>query len=124
MFAAGNLLHAAETADAAALSGRHVAAGVLRHLAGAPWPAAPAPLECAAPLHWVARDRGGLLLRARRELVDARVEAVQDGRALWQGRLPRVHAGRSVRMPSSWLAGADRAGGPVVLRVRRARVRG
>ncbi|MGW4796200.1 NAD(P)/FAD-dependent oxidoreductase, partial [Nonomuraea sp. NPDC004297] len=36
VFAAGNLLHPVDTADVAALDGRHVAAAVLAHLAGAP----------------------------------------------------------------------------------------
>ena len=39
-FAAGNLLHGAETADVAALDGRHVAASVSRYLDGEDWPAA------------------------------------------------------------------------------------
>ena len=38
LFACGNLLHGAETADVAALSGRHVAAGVLDRLGGGAWP--------------------------------------------------------------------------------------
>ena len=53
MFAAGNLLHGAETADVAALSGSHVAAGVIRYLDGEPWPTARIPIRCEAPLGWI-----------------------------------------------------------------------
>ena len=41
VFAVGNLLHGAEQADVAALSGRHVAAGVAVFLADGAWPARP-----------------------------------------------------------------------------------
>ena len=53
LFAAGNLLHGAETADVAALSGRHAAGAVRAYLAGAAWPAAQVPLICEEPLHWL-----------------------------------------------------------------------
>src|SRR5581483_5222325 len=46
IFAAGNLLHGAETADVAALSGDHVAAAVASHLDGEPWPLARVPIRC------------------------------------------------------------------------------
>jgi thioredoxin reductase len=54
VFAAGNVLHGAETADVAALSGRHAAAGVLAALAGEAWPAARVEVACEPPLHWIA----------------------------------------------------------------------
>ena len=46
IFAAGNLLHGAEPADVAALSGRRVAGAVQEHLAGAAWPAGRVPVSC------------------------------------------------------------------------------
>ena len=54
VFAAGNLVHAAETADVAALGGRHAA----RHLAAALGPGAPPraqriPVTVTAPLRWI-----------------------------------------------------------------------
>jgi hypothetical protein len=136
LFATGNLLHGAETADVAALTGRHVARGVLRHLGGEPWPAARVPVVCEAPLQWVAPNaisaggptatpaRGRFLLRAARALADVRVQAVQDGRTLWDGWVPRVLPGRSARLPAGWAGGTDPGGGPVALRVVRARSRG
>ncbi len=78
VFAAGNVLHGAEQADVAALSGRHVAAGVARFLSDGEWPAARVPLVCAPPLGWVAPNavsagagapaRGGFALRASEHL--------------------------------------------------------
>ena len=138
LFAAGNLLHGAETADVAALSGRHVAAAVLRHLEGRPWPVARVPIRCHAPLDWIAPNavaaptppatppRGRFLLRARESLTAPLVGLVQDGRTLWRGRVPRLGPGRSARLPAAWAAAADVGGGPVdahVVAARRPRPR-
>jgi len=133
VFAAGNVLHGAETADVAALSGRHVAHSVLAHLGGAPWPPARIPVRCAAPLHWVVPNivtpggplppRGRALLRAREMLVAPRLVARQDHRTIWAGQLRRVQPGRSTRLPSEWVERVDPAGGPVELRVTNARRR-
>jgi thioredoxin reductase len=135
LFAAGNLLHGAETADVAALSGRHAAGAVRAYLDGAPWPAAQVPLTCEEPLHWLSPGavevtlpraqppRGRYLLRAREELLDARVALDQDGRSLLRQRLPRVTAGRSAALPVAWAAAVDPRGGPVLARVLRARRR-
>ncbi|MGA2011440.1 MAG: FAD-dependent oxidoreductase [Solirubrobacteraceae bacterium] len=136
LFAAGNILHGAETADVAALAGRHCARAVRDHLRGAPWPAAPVPLVCEAPLHWItpgaveahARPpapppRGRYLLRAREELLDARIALVQDGRELTRQRLVRVTAGRSAALTPAWADAVDGHGGPVLARVLAARRR-
>ncbi|HEX4008989.1 MAG TPA: FAD-dependent oxidoreductase [Solirubrobacteraceae bacterium] len=135
LFAAGNVVHPAETADVAALAGRHVAATVQAALEDrAPWPAAAAPLICEAPLHWVAPSavspgplagppRGRYLLRAHRELIDAGVEMVQDGRALGRHRAVRVTAGRSTALPAAVTARADPDGGAISVRVVSARCR-
>jgi thioredoxin reductase len=54
VFAAGNLLHGAEQADVAALSGRHAAAGVVQYLEDGEWPKQRAPIVCDPPLGWIA----------------------------------------------------------------------
>ena len=126
LFAAGNLLHGAETADVAALSGRSVAESVIRHLDGDPWPTSRVPIECEAPLHWmtpsaIVAPRDGthppFRLRAHEILGSRQVEIGQDARTLWRGRLKRLMPGRSARLPSSWTAAVDSDGGPVVARV-------
>jgi thioredoxin reductase len=141
LFAAGNVLHGAETADIAALSGRHAAAAVAAYLDGAPWPAGQVPLICEAPLHWLSPGaveavpgsggqrrvapppRARYLLRAREELLDVRVALHQDGRLLLRHRLARVTAGRSAALPAAWRDDVDPGGGPVQARVLRARRR-
>jgi hypothetical protein len=128
LFAAGNLLHGAEQADVAALSGRHVAASVMRYLSAGDWPARRLPLLCEPPLGWIAPNvvsdpvgavpaRGHFALRADEHLQRPHVEVVQDGRVLWSGRLPRVMPGRSARLAASWTTGADAGGGPVTVRL-------
>jgi hypothetical protein len=126
LFAAGNVLHGAETADVAALSGRHVVASVLRHLDGEPWPDARVPIECETPLHWIApnavgapnpRENPRFRLRAREIVGSSQVKVVQDGRTLWLGRVRRLMPGRSARLPSDWRKAVDVRGGPVVVHV-------
>jgi hypothetical protein len=131
VFAAGNLLHGAETADVAALSGRHAAAGAAAFVRGASWAEATVPIECAPPLAWISpnaivataraapggppRDR--FLLRAHDFLARPALEIDQDGRALWTGRVRRLVPGRSASLPHEWTAAVDAAGGPVCVRV-------
>ena len=54
ILAAGNLLHGAETADVAALSGRHAAAAAAGLVRGSETPERRVALECEPPLHWIA----------------------------------------------------------------------
>jgi thioredoxin reductase len=125
-FAAGNLLHGAEPADVAALSGRHAAASVSRWLAeGESWPERRVPITCRPPLQWIspnavsaaiqppARER--FALRSAAFLGRSEVEIRQDARLLWSGRVPRLIPGRSRAMPSSWITRVDSEGGPIVV---------
>ena len=63
VLAAGNVLHGAEQADVAALSGRRVASSVTRYLATGEWPAQRVAVCCEPPLGWIAPNvissRGG-----------------------------------------------------------------
>ena len=144
VFAAGNLLHGAEQADVAALSGRHAAAGVARYLEDGEWPRERVPIVCEPPLGWIApnvvaggtapppgaavapreappRDappRGRFALRAHEFLRAPRVEIVQGDAVLWSGRLARLMPGRSTRVPHGWTPRADPGGGEVRVRLR------
>ncbi|GAA1499666.1 NAD(P)/FAD-dependent oxidoreductase [Streptomyces synnematoformans] len=125
VFAAGNVLHPADTADVAALDGRHVAHQVLRALAGhGPVPGPGCPLVADAPLRWVAPGllrpgdpgppRGRPLLRSAELVRLPRVTVRQDGRVLGRRTLPwPASPGRVFRVPWGLAAGADRRGGPV-----------
>jgi hypothetical protein len=133
VFAAGNVVHGAEAADVAALSGRHAGAAAAAHVVkAAPWPAARVPVRCAPPLHWIAPNaitpdagappRGRFALRAHAFLRAPLVRVAQDGRALWEGRLRGLQPGRSAALPAGWAGAVDPAGGPVEVAVARARV--
>jgi hypothetical protein len=126
-FAAGNVLHGAEQADVAALSGRHVAGAVERYLADGEWPGRRVPIRCEPPLGWIAPNavsgagappRGRFMLRARELLTRPRVELVQDERVLWRGGPARVMPGRSAALPAAWTRGVELGGGPVVCRLQ------
>ena len=129
VFAVGNLLHPVDTADGAALDGRHVAAAVQAWLAGRD-KAVPAPgvtpIQVEAPLRWVAPQlisadggipaRGDLLLWTDQYRRLPKLRAVQDGRTLATKRTPWPAApGRIYRAPWSLVAGADPRGGAVTL---------
>ena len=127
VFAAGNLLHPAETADICALDGRHVAPGVAAYLRGpGEWPSH-LRVASRSPLAWVAPNlllatghpppRGRFLLRSREFVSRARIQVRQDGRELWSGRVGRLVPGRSAHIPAAWAAGVDPAGGPVIVAV-------
>jgi len=125
LFAAGNVLHGAETADIAALSGRAAAESVVRFLEGEPWPTSRVPIECDVPLHWIApnvvttsgqREHPPFRVRAQQMLSSRQVEVTQDGRTLWHGRVRRLLPGRSTRLSASWTRDVDAAAGPVVIR--------
>jgi hypothetical protein len=125
VFAAGNLLHGAEQADVAALSGRHAAAGVVRYLEDGEWPRPRVPIVPKPPLGWIAPNVVGLdapprarfALRSHEFLRAPRVEIVQGDAVLWSGRLARLMPGRSTRIPHGWTARADPGGGEVGVRL-------
>jgi len=130
VFAAGNVLHGAETADVAALSGRHAAAAAAEFAAGRDQREAPGSrvaIECEPPLHWIAPNavapgagappRGRFALRSREFARRPRVEVLQDERVLWEGRLARLVPGRSAALPHDWTAAVDPSAGPVRVRL-------
>jgi thioredoxin reductase len=129
VFAVGNLVHPVDTADGAALDGRHVVAGVRAHLAGDAAPAPTVRLTAAAPFRWVtpqlltpgvAPARGDLLLWCDDHQRLPAVRAVQDGRVLGRSRTLRPAApGRIFRVGAEVVAAASPGGGPVVLALDR-----
>jgi hypothetical protein len=134
VFAAGNLVHAAETADIAALSGRHAARSIFAmlgtrraaaHRGAAPGAAAAwtsgVPLRAGPPLRWISPNAvaacppplGRFVLRSQEFRRLARLEVRQEGRLLARSRPVRLIPGRSVHLDAAWLARVDPAGGPV-----------
>ena len=122
VFAAGNLVHAAETADIAALSGRHAARQIAAYLRGHRGTAARVAVEATSPLLWISPNAvtaglppplGRFTLRTAAFRRPASLEARQDGRLLVRSRPRRLIPGRPVHLAGSWLAAVDPAGGPV-----------
>jgi thioredoxin reductase len=118
VFAAGNLLHGAETADVAALGGRHAGAAAAAFVSnGHGWPEARIPIECEPPLRWIAPNavvpgagappRGRFALRSSGFASWPRIEIAQGSRTLWSGRTPRLVPGRSASLPHGWTEAVD-----------------
>jgi NADPH-dependent 2,4-dienoyl-CoA reductase/sulfur reductase-like enzyme len=129
VFAAGNLIHPAETADVAALSGRHAARHIAAALAAGPPPAGPrVPLTVEPPLRWIAPSAvrpplrppsGRFLLRCDSFQPAGRLEVRQGARLLASARTGRLIPARPVHLTGAWVADVDPAAGPVQVRLVR-----
>jgi thioredoxin reductase len=128
VFAAGNLVHAAETADVAAVGGRHAARQIAAALRGTGPPrTARIPVTVAAPLSWISPNairaggpppaRGRFLLRSDTFRRMARLEVRQGGRVLATARA-RLVPGRPVHLNAGWAARADPSAGAVHVTLR------
>ncbi|MFI7277030.1 NAD(P)/FAD-dependent oxidoreductase [Streptomyces sp. NPDC049879] len=132
VYAAGNLLHPVDTADIAALDGKHVADQVLHRLAGtdtAPGgPGEGVRVHAEGALRWIAPGllrpgdpappRNRLLLWTDEFVRVPRVTVRQDGRVVARRTLPWPAApGRVLRIPWSVMKDVDRHGGPVTVGV-------
>ncbi|MXG91203.1 FAD-dependent oxidoreductase [Nocardioides flavescens] len=128
VFAVGNLVHPVDTADAAALDGRHVADGVVADLRGVLGESDSVPLLASDDFRWVSPQRlvsgqrtprGDLLLWPETSRLLPVVVATQDGREIGRARTAWPAApGRVYRVPASVVSSADPAGGPVTISLR------
>lgn len=126
VFAAGNLLHGAETADVAALSGRHAARSAHAFLATEMWPEHVTPLHCAPPLRWVSpnaiaagdtmppRDR--FILRAESVCPAGELVVTQGQRELWRQRYRSLVPNLPVNLSAAWRDGVDANDEPILVR--------
>ncbi len=128
IFAAGNLVHPVDTADVAALDGRHVAAQVADFLDGRLRSTDCVRLVAGSGLEWVAPGilragdppaaRGRLLLWPMTYRRVARLTARQGSRVVGRKVLPWPAApGRILRVPWSLLAGVEISAGDVILEI-------
>jgi thioredoxin reductase len=129
VFAVGNLLHPVDTADIAALDGRHVADHVRAHLNGRRPSTEGVRIHADAPLRWVAPTvvrpgdpapaRHRLLLWTDSLIRVPTVVATQNGKVIGRKTLPwPASPGRVFRVPSSILRNVDASRGPVTLSLR------
>ncbi len=129
VFAAGNLVHAAETADIAALSGRHAARQIAGMLAAGTGDLLEGrlPVRAEPPLRWISPNAiavgeggravppplGRFVLRSQEFRRVARLEVRQDGRVLGRSGPVRLIPGRPTHLGAGWLTRVDPDGGPV-----------
>ncbi|MDA8310016.1 MAG: FAD-dependent oxidoreductase [Actinomycetota bacterium] len=131
LFAAGNLVHAAEPADICALGGRQAARSIVQYLTQGEWPTRGVELVASDPFVWthpsrltstVERStRGRLLTRVRRFLGPGVIELVQTDRVLRAVRRRRLVPNRSISVSLPASLRVDLAAGPVELRWRKVR---
>ena len=126
VFAVGNLLHPVDTADGAALDGRHVVASVCEWLADGVVARPGIRVRARAPFRWVTPQlvagdgvvapRGDLLFWVDEYRRRPRLRATQDGRVVGEARtLWAAAPGRIFRAPWSLVSDADPAGGDVTV---------
>lgn len=130
IFAAGNLLHGAETAAVCARSGAWVALAVRTWLDdGREWPHALAvPIECEPPFRWISPNaivpgeiavpHGHFLARCTEFARRLDVIVRQGERELWSGRLRRTVPTMPIHLPASWARRVD-PGEPIRVTVAR-----
>jgi thioredoxin reductase len=119
VFAAGNLVHAAETADVAALGGRHAAVAAFRFLETDAWPRlAAVPILCEPPVLWVSPSavrgetppRGRFVWRVSEPRHGAEVVVAQGERVLWRRRFASLVPALPLAAPAYWLGDVDPSG--------------
>jgi thioredoxin reductase len=130
VFAAGNLLRGAETADTCALEGARVARHIHDFLTSGRWPAASLPVQVQPPIAWVCPNRivvsgGGLAadgftFRVFEFCQDAQVVVQQGEKVLHAQSFRQLSPNDSMRLGSGWLAALNPAGEAPRVSVRQA----
>jgi len=110
LFAVGNLVHPAETADRCALDAHAASDAVRAWLTDRQWPAAIAPIDVEPPLLWAAWCAGGITARVEQPTT-GRLEVSVDGVVVHRGRRRRLVPNRALVVRNRRLA-ALRAGAP------------
>jgi len=98
VFAIGNLVHPAETADRCGLDGKAVADAVVTWLTRRHWPEAVPAIEVDAPLRWAAHTAAGITVRTA-AFTRGRLQVEVDGAAVFTGRRRRFVPNRSIMLP-------------------------
>lgn len=124
VFAAGNLVHAAETADVAALSGRYAAGRVNEYLLTGEWQTKPTlPIEFAEPIAWVspsavvpgelAVPHGHFILRVTSVLARSTLEVWQGQQLLAQQSYRQLIPNLPIYLSASWLKQVKASAEPI-----------
>jgi thioredoxin reductase len=125
IFAAGNLVHGAVTADQAALEGRHAAQGIARYLQAQSWPQRGLPIQAETPILWIspncatlAQERlphRGFLFQVNHFCRDVQLRIYQGKRLLHSQAYHSLRPNQSYSLTSRWLTQLDHGGEPVHL---------
>lgn len=119
VFAAGNLLRGAETADVCAVEGARAARSIHAFLETGQWPAAGRPVHVEPPLTWIcpnvvgapeAGPAAGFAFRVAAFCHQARVTVRQGQTELFSQAFRRLAPNTSARLDSRWLPAVDPAG--------------
>jgi thioredoxin reductase len=122
VFAVGNLLHPASTADRCALDGRAAASVVADWAVGSrsPWRSRGVAITLHGPALWIVpsvvtddSDQSQLLMQVARPLTRPLMTVTQEGRQLWSGRLAWAVPTRPAPVPGAWRSQVD-PDGPAV----------
>lgn len=119
VFAAGNLLHGARTADACALEGRHVAGAMAQLLTDGVWPSAGLPIVAGASIAWVSPNRlatpveGVDIVAGIRSAPHGALVLRQGRSELWVSRRRDWTEGRLARVAGRHLRDLDPMSGPL-----------
>ncbi len=128
VFAAGNLVHPAETADIAALSGRHCARAVHAFLLSERWPERTSlPIVGTPPVQWVAPNaidaerspppHNRFTWRVRTCCKAAELLVRQGARVLWRQHYRRVVANLPLYASAAWISEIDFSAEPITFAV-------
>jgi len=122
VFAAGNLLHGAETAATSAMEGRFAAGHIADFLQGRAWPERRLPLLTTAPIAWVfpnSLSAGAetsrikrVSFRVDRFISDAVVQVRQGKKVLHEQAFSHLLPNETMHMKGDWLAAVDLSGDP------------
>lgn len=123
VFAAGNLVHAAETADTASRCGTASAYAAKRFLRQGGWPSAAIPIDVRSPLAWISPNaftpssgeppHGHFLMRVDRFERNPCLTVRQGERELWSRRYRRMIPARPIRVSASWIRDVLADGPPI-----------
>jgi hypothetical protein len=128
VFAAGNLLHGAETADTCALEGRRVARHIRDYLNADRWPEAGLPVQVESPITWVFPN--AVQVSSERPVAchftfrvsefrrDAQVMVCQGERMLHTQSFRQLSPNDSQRLNGEWLSAVDPSGKALRVGVR------
>ena len=115
VFAAGNLIHAAESADVAALSGRYAAGCIEQYLRTDEWQTASAlPIQLDPAFTWISPSEvipgepfaphGHFILRVKQVFDYPKIEVRQGERLLWYKRFNELVPNLPIYISDTWLA--------------------